>query len=49
MISGISEEVTSVTDIFPCPEAFIGGYPKGLDFGVVLGLRSDEGRNEYAR
>src|SRR4051812_50089892 len=26
------------------PEAFIGGYPKGHDFGVSLGGRSPEGR-----
>ncbi len=31
------------------PEAFIGGYPKGLDFGVRLGSRSDEGRNMFQR
>ena len=31
------------------PEAFIGGYPKGLDFGARLGTRSDEGRDEFRR
>lgn len=31
------------------PEAFIGGYFKGHDFGVSLGLRSPEGRDEYRR
>jgi nitrilase len=31
------------------PEAFIGGYPKGHDFGVSLGLRSTEGREEFRR
>jgi nitrilase len=31
------------------PEAFIGGYPKGLDFGARLGTRSAEGREEYRR
>ena len=25
------------------PEAFIGGYPKGIDFGVRVGMRSPEG------
>ena len=29
------------------PEAFIGGYPKGHDFGVSLGIRSTEGREEF--
>ena len=31
------------------PEAFIGGYPKGLDFGVTLGIRSPEGREDFRR
>ncbi len=31
------------------PEAFIGGYPKGFDFGVKLGQRSDAGRDLFAR
>ena len=30
------------------PEAFIGGYPKGVDFGVRVGMRSDEGRSQFA-
>ena len=30
------------------PEAFLGGgYPKGLDFGARVGMRSDEGRRHY--
>src|SRR5262245_28205559 len=31
------------------PEAFIGGYPKGHGFGVTLGIRSPEGREEFRR
>ena len=30
------------------PEAFVGGYPKGLDFGVKIGVRTPAGR-EYFR
>lgn len=30
-------------------EAFVGGYPKGLDFGVRLGTRSSDGRDEFRR
>ena len=30
------------------PEAFVGGYPKGLDFGVRVGMRTPAGR-EYFR
>ncbi|GAB2586867.1 carbon-nitrogen hydrolase family protein [Kribbella endophytica] len=31
------------------PEAFLGGYPKGLDFGVAVGSRSSEGRDTFRR
>jgi nitrilase len=31
------------------PEAFVGGYPKGLDFGAKLGSRSPEGRDWFRR
>src|SRR4249920_1405040 len=31
------------------PEAFIGGYPKGHNFGVSVGIRSAEGRDEFRR
>jgi len=31
------------------PEAFVGGYPKGLDFGARVGQRSAEGREWFAR
>ena len=31
------------------PEAFVAGYPKGHDFGVSVGMRSPEGRDEFRR
>jgi nitrilase len=31
------------------PEAFVGGYPKGADFGVRVGQRSAEGRELFRR
>jgi nitrilase len=31
------------------PEALLGGYPKGLDFGVTVGARTDEGREMFLR
>lgn len=31
------------------PEAFIGGYPKGADFGARVGMRSRDGRDAFAR
>ena len=29
------------------PEAFVGGYPRGLSFGATVGNRTTEGRDEY--
>src|SRR5690242_13748372 len=31
------------------PEAFIGGYPKGVTFGAHVGSRSTEGRDLFRR
>jgi nitrilase len=31
------------------PEAFVGGYPKGEQFGVSLGRRTAEGREEFCK
>jgi beta-cyano-L-alanine hydratase/nitrilase len=31
------------------PEGFIGGYPRYSHFGSLIGCRSDEGREEFAR
>ncbi len=37
------------TGLVVFPEAFVGGYPKGHDFGVSLGIRTPEGRDEFRR
>jgi nitrilase len=31
------------------PEAFVSGYPRGLDFGAVVGSRSEAGREDFRR
>jgi nitrilase len=31
------------------PEALIGGYPKGMDFGARAGGRTPEGRRDFRR
>jgi nitrilase len=31
------------------PEAFVSAYPRGLDFGAVVGSRSDQGREQFRR
>ncbi|KAM0285808.1 hypothetical protein ACHAQH_001270 [Verticillium albo-atrum] len=35
-------------DLLLLPEAYLGGYPRGADFGAVIGGRSAQGRAEYA-
>ena len=31
------------------PEAFVSAYPRGLDFGTVVGSRTEEGRRDFQR
>lgn len=31
------------------PEAFVSGYPRGMNFGAAIGSRSDKGREDYRR
>jgi nitrilase len=37
----------SACDLLLMPEAILGGYPKGADFGTRVGYRSNEGRQEF--
>lgn len=43
------DAVAQNADFVVFPEAFVGGYPKGLDFGARLGSRSDAGREDFRR
>lgn len=36
-------------DLLLLPEAYIGGYPRGTAFGCVIGDRTNDGREEFAR
>ena len=48
----VSEAAKSGAQLVLFPEAFVGGYPRGLSFGTVIGSRSDEGRElwlEYSQ
>ncbi|XGW26084.1 hypothetical protein V3C99_007027 [Haemonchus contortus] len=31
------------------PEGFVGGYPKGMDFGIVVGQHTTEGSEEFRK
>ena len=37
----------SACDLLVMPEALLGGYPKGADFGTRVGYRSSVGREEF--
>lgn len=43
------EAKTGGAELLVFPEALIGGYPKGLDFGARVGQRSLEGRAQFRR
>ncbi|WP_164156188.1 carbon-nitrogen hydrolase family protein [Sandarakinorhabdus rubra] len=44
------DELTAAKpDLLVLPEALLGGYPKGADFGVRLGYRTPQGRDAFRR
>ena len=43
----IEEAATTGAKVIVFPEAFITGYPKGLNFGLVVGARDPAGREEF--
>src|SRR6185503_12741394 len=43
----IEEAAASEAKVIVFPEAFIGGYPKGLNYGLVVGARDPAGREEF--
>jgi nitrilase len=46
-ISLIGEAAATGAKVIVFPEAFIGGYPKGLGYGLVVGARDAVGREEF--
>ena len=45
----VGEAAAPGADLIVLPEAFVGGYPRGLAFGTVVGDRSPAGRALWAR
>ena len=49
-LAGLAAEAqTAGAQLAVFPEAFVGGYPKGSQFGISLGRRTAEGREEFQR
>ena len=44
-----TEAASKGAELIVFPEAFISAYPRGMDFGAVVGARSDEGREDFRR
>lgn len=45
----VSEAASGGVDLVVFPEAYVGGYPKGHDFGARVGSRTGEGRDWFRR
>jgi nitrilase len=45
----VSEAARQGAELVVLPEAFVSAYPKGLDFGAVVGRRTREGRDQFRR
>src|SRR5690606_37729650 len=45
----VADAHTQQVEFLVFPEAFIGGYPKGLDFGARVGSRTSKGRDDFQR
>jgi nitrilase len=45
----VAEAAESGARLIVFPEAFVGGYPKGADFGARVGSRTPEGRKLFRR
>ncbi len=45
----LAEAAAQGAQLVVFPEAFLSGYPKGLDFGARVGMRAPEGRDLFRR
>ena len=44
-----AEAAAANAQLIVFPEAFVSGYPRGLDFGARVGSRTPEGREMFRR
>src|SRR5438067_11866213 len=45
----LSQAARQGAELAVFPEAFVSAYPKGMDFGAVVGRRTPEGRDHLRR
>jgi nitrilase len=45
----VAEAARQKAQLVLFPEAFVSAYPKGLDFGARVGIRTPEGRDDFRR
>ncbi|XAR59651.1 Cyanoalanine nitrilase [Bertholletia excelsa] len=45
----LAEAASYGSQLVVFPEAFIGGYPRGSNFGVIIGNRTAKGREEFRK
>src|SRR6185295_3768487 len=43
----IADAASTGAKVIVFPEAFVSGYPKGLNYGLVVGARDPAGREEF--
>lgn len=49
MAALVDQAADATPDLILFPEAFVSGYPRGLDFGTRVGSRTPEGRELFRR
>ncbi|MED7820224.1 MULTISPECIES: carbon-nitrogen hydrolase family protein [unclassified Francisella] len=45
----IKEASSNGADVVVFPEVFLGGYPRGMNFGNSVGVRTIKGRNDFVK
>ncbi|CAK9181431.1 unnamed protein product, partial [Ilex paraguariensis] len=43
----LAEAASNGSQLVVFPEAFVGGYPRGSNFGVTIGNRTAKGKEEF--